>query len=178
MPSIMASVAPVSSSTPIQSKLRRVISRGSGSQRAASHRAATPVGTASQKMADQENMSSNMPPRLGATAGASTMPKPRMPDARPCSCGWNKRITASVPSGCITPAATPCRIRTTTMPEKPIHEAPSAPASELASSSAEEPRNSLRKPMRSSNHGAGNMPTAMAAMKPVMVHCACSCPMP
>ena len=63
MPSIMASVAPVSSSTPIQSKLRRVISRGSGSQRAASHRAATPVGTPSPKMADQENMSSNMPPR-------------------------------------------------------------------------------------------------------------------
>ena len=53
-------------------------------------------GSDSRKIERQPNASTSAPPSAGPTAGASTMPKPKRPIARPRSSGGNTRNSATI----------------------------------------------------------------------------------
>ena len=68
-------------------------------------------GTTMKKIERQPNQSTSSPPMLGPMAGASTTPMPKMPLARPCSCGSKARRMMMAGMGCTTPAASPSATR-------------------------------------------------------------------
>ena len=175
MPSMAQSVARPSVPAPNQSKRLFFSSRGCGSKAIPATPAIRQKGRLARMIASQPKRSSSMPPSVGATAGASTMLKPRMPEARPCDSTGKRRITATAPSGCRMPAAAPCTMRMATSQAKLVASAPSAL---LTASTAMAPRKQRRKPMRSSSQGVGSMDRVIAAMKPVIAHCTLSWPRP
>ena len=104
--------AAASSRSPAQSKRRRgPMPPDSDRKRQPMGRAATQNGTESTKMARQPKTCISRPPTVGPTAGASTMPNPNSPIARPRSSSGNTSNRAIIDSGCITPAAAPCSRR-------------------------------------------------------------------
>jgi len=60
-------------------------------------------------------------------AGASTTPMPKMPLARPCSCGSNARRMMMAGMGCTTPAARPSATRASSTSEKSLASPPATP---------------------------------------------------
>jgi hypothetical protein len=83
-----ATSAPARSTLPKASKRPRCAARAVGSVRIPSTRPAMQNGTVSRKIERQPNASSSRPPIAGPIAGASTIPKPYTPIARPrCSTG-------------------------------------------------------------------------------------------
>ena len=102
-----------------------------------------------------------MPASVGATAGASTMPKLSRPVARPCRLGGKRRITTTIDRGCWTPAAAPCSRRIATVNAKSLT---SAPARLVRPRKNTVPKKTRRKPKRSSSQGVGSMARVIAAM--------------
>jgi hypothetical protein len=60
-------------------------------------------------------------------AGASTTPMPKMPLARPCSCGSKARRMMMAGMGCTTPAASPSATRAKSTSEKSLARPPTMP---------------------------------------------------
>ena len=98
-----------------------------GTKRADSHTEARQNGTTMKKMERQPNQSTNRPPRLGPMAGANTAPTPKIPIARPCSCGSNARMITIAGIGCTTPAARPSATRAASTSEKSFEKPPATP---------------------------------------------------
>ena len=82
-----------------------------GTKRCASQSEAMQNGTTMKKIDRQPKPSTSRPPMLGPMAGASTTPMPKMPLARPCSCGSKARRMMMAGMGCTTPAARPSATR-------------------------------------------------------------------
>ena len=88
-----------------------------------------------KKMERQPNQSTSSPPMLGPMAGPNTTPMPKMPLARPCSCGRKacRMMTAGI--GCTTPAASPSATRATSTSQYSLASPPPMPPT-MSSSTA------------------------------------------
>ena len=100
-----------------------------GTKRADIHSDTRQNGTTMKKIERQPNQSTSTPPRLGPSAGASTTPVPKMPMARPCSCGPNARMMTMAGIGCTTPAARPSATRAASTSSKLLAKPPATPPS-------------------------------------------------
>ena len=98
-----------------------------GTKRADSHNEARQNGTTMKKIERQPNRSTSTPPKLGPMAGANTAPTPKIPIARPCSCGSKARMITIAGIGCTTPAARPSATRAASTSEKSLDRPPATP---------------------------------------------------
>jgi hypothetical protein len=80
-----------------------------------------------KKIERQPKASTSSPPMDGPRAGASTTPMPKMPLARPCSCGSKARRMMMAGIGCTTPAARPSATRAASTSGKCCAKPPTKP---------------------------------------------------
>jgi hypothetical protein len=93
-------------------------------------------GITKKKIARQPNKSTSTPPTLGPMAGASTVPKPKMPIARPCSWRAKARMMMTPGKVCSTPAARPSAMRMASTRPKWLDRPPAAPPTPSKATSA------------------------------------------